>query len=186
MFSEERVTQMAAYLLMRGGKRMAYIKLLKLLYLAEREALAKWGESISGDHFVSMPHGPILSQTYDLIKGHTPSIEVCPWQKMIRDESNYEVSLLNDIDIEDLDELSPAEIKILDDTFNKFGHMSRFEIVDFTHSNCPEWEDPRGSSFPISPENIFRAMGKTEDQVQKLFEKYREQQQLDSLKSQLI
>jgi len=68
MFSEPVVTQMAAYLLKKRGNRMAFIKLIKLLYLAERKAVSKWAEPISGDHFVSMPHGPVLSQTYELIK----------------------------------------------------------------------------------------------------------------------
>lgn len=88
MFSEERVTQMAAYLLLKGGGRMPYIKLLKLLYIAERNAMAKWGESISGDRFVSMPHGPVLSQTYDLIQGHCGHESI--WQRWICDESHYE------------------------------------------------------------------------------------------------
>lgn len=182
MFSEIRVTQMAAYLLKKRGGRMAYIKLLKLLYLVERQAMAKWGESISGDLFVSMPHGPVLSQTYDLIKGDAQS--PCPWNKLIKGETNYEVSLVHNIEIEDLDELCAAEIKILDQIFENFGRMSRFEIVKYTHDYCAEWDDPQGSSFPIRPESIFRAMGKNDDQVQKLSKKYHEQRQLDSLKTQ--
>jgi uncharacterized phage-associated protein len=186
MFSEDRVTQMAAYFLKRRGGRMAYIKLLKLLYLAERQAMVKWGEPMSGDHFVSMPHGPVLSQTYELIKGHTFNSTPSLWQQMIKDEQNYEVSLLTDISFDDLDELSPAEIQILDHTFNQYGHMSRFEIVDYTHDHCPEWQDPQGSSYPIKPESIFRAMGMKEGQVQKLVEKFHEQQQLDRVKLQLV
>lgn len=186
MFSEIRVTQMAAYLLKKREGRMAYIKLLKLLYLAERQAMAKWGESISGDSFVSMPKGPVLSQTYDLIKGHNQlSNSSSPWTEMINDEANYEVSLSHDIDVNNLDELSPAEIKILDLTFEEFGHLSRFEIVEYTHDHCDEWEDPKGSSFPISPEKIYRAMGKSEEQVKSLLEKHREQAQLEYFKTQL-
>jgi uncharacterized phage-associated protein len=183
MFSEERVTHMAAYLLKKEGGRMSYLKLLKLLYLAERKAMAKWGESISGDHFVSMPHGPVLSQTYDLIQGTSEALS--PWQKMIQDKDNYEVSLRHDIVIDDLDELSPSEIKILEETFDEFGHMGRFQIRDYTHDNCPEWEDPKGSSYPIKPENIFRAMGKSNGQITSLMGFHREQAQLDITKSLL-
>ncbi len=183
MFSEERVTHMAAYLLKKGGGRMAYLKLLKLLYLAERKAMAKWGESMSGDHFVSMPHGPVLSQTYDLIQG-TSEVS-SPWQKMIQDEDNYEVSLRHNVDLDDLDELSLSEVKILDEIFDEYGHMGRFQIRDYTHDNCPEWEDPKGSSYPIKPESIFRAMGKSEEQIKSLMGFHREQTQLDIIKSQL-
>jgi hypothetical protein len=38
--------------------------------------------------------------------------------------------------------------------------MSQFEIRDFTHQNCPEWEDPQGSSEPIPVERIFKFLGK--------------------------
>lgn len=181
MFSEIRVTQMAAFLLKKNGGRMAYIKLIKLLYLTERQAIARWGESISGDLFVSMPHGPVLSQTYDLIKSNTGTI----WKTLIKDEADYEVTLIADFKLEDVDELCPAEIKILEQIFDKYGKMSRFEIRDYTHDHCEEWEDPKGSSFPISSESIYRAMGKNNRQIKNLLTKSREQNQLDDLKSHL-
>jgi len=46
---------------------MAYIKLIKLLYLADREALLRWGRPITTDCHVSMPKGPVVSQIYHLI-----------------------------------------------------------------------------------------------------------------------
>jgi uncharacterized phage-associated protein len=183
MFSEKRVSQMAAYLLNKRGGRMAYIKLLKLLYLAEREAMAKWGESISGDRFVSMPHGPVLSQTYDLIKGHSGSQSF--WNEIIQDESNYEVSLKNSVHNDTFDELSIAELELLDETFQRYGHMSRFQIIEYTHDHCPEWQDPNGSSYPIKPESIFRALGKTENQIQEMLKNYNEQQELDRIRASL-
>lgn len=186
MFLEARVTQMAAYLLGKTEGRMAYIKLIKLLYLAEREAMAKWGESVSGDHFVSMPHGPVLSQTYDLIKGSALSEETSPWNTLIKGEANYEVSLRQTVDSNNFDDLSLSELKILDQVFEDFGHMSRFEIRDYTHDNCSEWEDPNGSSFPIKPESIFRALGKNQEQTQRLVIKHNEEALLDSLKHQLL
>lgn len=183
MFSEERVTQMAAYLLIKNSGQIAYIKLLKLLYLAERNAMAKWGSSMSGDRFVSMPHGPVLSQTYDLIRNH--SSEPTFWQQWIQDERDYEVSLNESISLDDLDELSRSELRILDDVFSEFGHMEKFEIVDYTHDHCAEWVNPNGSSFPIKPESILRAVGKNDEQIAQLVIKYKEDQQLDMVKAML-
>lgn len=183
MYSEKRTTEMAAYLLSKGGNKMPYIKLLKLLYLAERQAMARWGESISGDHFVSMPHGPVLSQTYDLIKGIAGDSY---WSQLIKDEANYEVSLSDKFQESKIEELSIAELKILDETYEKYGSFTWKEIVQFTHANCSEWEDPHGSSYPIKPESIFRAMGKSSEEIQKLITKNIEQAQLDNLKSNLL
>lgn len=183
MFSEEKVTQMAAYFLLRNDRCLPYIKLIKLLYLAERKAFDKWGSSMSGDRFVSMPYGPVLSQTYSLIQGHCT--EGCAWQSMIKGEEGYQVSLCQDVSMEDLDELSRSECKILDSTFEEYGHFKPFELVNFTHDKCAEWEDPNGSSYPIRPENIFRALGKSEDEIQKLMDKHREEQALDSIRASL-
>jgi uncharacterized phage-associated protein len=183
MFSESVVTQMAAYLLKKRGNRMAFIKLIKLLYLAERKAVSKWGEPISGDHFVSMPHGPVLSQTYELIRSQPAPGEVSPWHDLIKDEDNYEVSLSRDV--EDFDELSKAEMRILDEIYAEYGKMGRFQIRDFTHDCCQEWEDPNGSSFPIKLESILRAMGRDEEQVKALSELNQEQRYLEQVRATL-
>ncbi len=39
MFCEEKVAQMAAYLLQKRGGKMSYLKLMKLLYLSDRESM---------------------------------------------------------------------------------------------------------------------------------------------------
>lgn len=183
MFSEDKVTHMAAYFLLKSDRRMSYLKLLKLLYLAERQAFSRWGESMSGDKFVSMPHGPVMSSTYELIKGNGSDENA--WQNFINDEANYELSLKNEIEDEDLDELSRADCKIMDEIYESYGHMHRFEIRDFTHDHCTEWEDPQGSSYPIKPESILRALGKNEDQVRALIERNQEQAALDRIKEVL-
>jgi uncharacterized phage-associated protein len=59
MFDDRRVAQMAAYLLSREKGRMNHLKLMKLLYLADRESMKRHGQPISGDRFVAMDHGPV-------------------------------------------------------------------------------------------------------------------------------
>ncbi|MCV9877817.1 Panacea domain-containing protein [Brenneria izbisi] len=63
MFSENKTAQMAGYLLLKRGGRMAYINLMKLLYLADREYLLTYGDSMTGERAVSMDNGPILSHS---------------------------------------------------------------------------------------------------------------------------
>ena len=65
-FNEKKATQAAAHLLRLRGGRMSYMKLIKLLYLADREALLRWGRTISTDRYVSMDRGPVLSRVLDL------------------------------------------------------------------------------------------------------------------------
>ena len=67
-FSVERTAQAAAVLLRRAdGHRMPYIRLLKLLYVADRESVRGTGFPITGDDPCAMRRGPVLSITHDLI-----------------------------------------------------------------------------------------------------------------------
>ena len=69
LFNERRTAQVAAFLLHRAGGSLPLIKLMKLMYLAERLSLQRYGEPLTGDRLVSMGHGPVLSRTYDHING---------------------------------------------------------------------------------------------------------------------
>ena len=57
-FREDKATALAAAFLERAGGELEYLKLLKLMYLAERESLRVLGSSLMEDTFVSMKHGP--------------------------------------------------------------------------------------------------------------------------------
>ena len=162
MYSEAKVAQMAAYLLMRRGGRMSRLKLMKLLYLADREAIKAYGRSISEDQAVSMPHGPVLSMTLDYMDGNLPSGQG-GWEFWISDKEDHEVSLVRNVGIEELDELSQADIEILKSVWQTFGRMNRWDIRDWTHKNCGEWRDPQGSMLPIERESIYRAVNHTEE-----------------------
>ena len=59
--------------------------------------------------------------------------------------------------------------------------MTRWEIVDYTHDNCPEWEDPNGSSSPIPLEQLFAAIGRSEDEATTLAASIREHRYVDEM-----
>lgn len=180
MFNERKVAQMAAYLLHKRGGRMSHLKLMKLLYLADREALAVYGLPISGDCMVAMPHGPVLSMTLNLMDG---DVESAPngWESWISDKENHELSLKHDIAVDDLDELSPADLDVLEMVWVKFGHMSRWEIRDYTHKHCTEWKDPNGSSMPISDKHVFRALGRKDEETAELCARIEAERAVDKI-----
>lgn len=187
MYSEIKTAQMAGYLLFKRGGRMAYIKLMKLLYLADREYLLSYGDSMTGDRAVSMNHGPVLSRTYDLLQSGSQE-EESPWDDWIAGESNYEVSIkkpVHGLDDDAFDELSRADKRILDKVFAEYGHYKRFELCDLTHRICPEWQDPHDSSAPISPKAIFMAGGKSEGEANALVQRMRERGLLKQFSSEL-
>jgi uncharacterized phage-associated protein len=154
-YHQERATQAAARLLAARGGTMSYLKLLKLLYLADRRALLEHGRPITFDRYVSMDHGPVLSQTYNLIVSEEQPGRETYWRRYISEPRHYEVTLLS---AAPNGELSPAQERILDEVFAEFGAMGRWQIVDYVHT-LPEWEDPHGSSLPIALRDVLRGGG---------------------------
>lgn len=168
MFNERKVAQMAAYLLDKHSGTMSHLKLMKLLYLSDRAAMSEFGSPISGDRFVSMPHGPILTMTLNHMDG---DVESSPdgWDLWVSDKENNEISLKQKISSrQELDELSDAEIDILEKVWDEFGHMGKWEIRDYTHDHCSEWHDPNGSSYPIAYKEVFHALGRSDKEAERL------------------
>lgn len=160
-FNETKATQAAAYLLKLRGGRMSYMKLIKLLYLADRTALLRWGRPITTDSYVAMDRGPVLSRVLDLATdGDDPSAPSV-WSRYISEPVNYEVAWESD---PGRDELSDAELNVLEEVFREHGAKSRWELVDFTH-RLPEWQNPQGGAIPISVRDILRAGGKTDIEI---------------------
>ena len=150
-FNEKKAAQAAAFILKRHGDRINYMVLIKLLYLADRGALIERGLPITGDRFVSMPHGPVLSMILDLInmgRSDPPT----PWFEHISEPSDHEVTLLSAAGD---DELSEYELDLLSTIDKRFGGMNKWALRDYTHT-LPEWEDPKGSSLPIEPADLLR------------------------------
>ena len=152
-FNERKATQAAAYLLqMRGGK-MSYMKLIKLLYLADRAALVRFGRPITTDRYVSMDRGPVLSRVLDLATdGDIPGQELIWGAAISEPKSNYEVSLREDPGD---DELSEAEVGVLEEIFERFGRMSRWELVDVAHA-CRNGKIPKAARSRLATETSLK------------------------------
>jgi uncharacterized phage-associated protein len=157
-FNERKATQAAAHLLKLRGDRMSYLKLIKLLYLADRAALLHWGRPITTDTFVSMDRGPVLSRVLDLVTEEDLPGKSSTWAQHISEPEHYSVRLRSDPGV---DELSVAEVQLLDEVFQKYGAMTRWELVDLTHK-LPEWKNPQGGAIPIKYSDILKAGGKSE------------------------
>ncbi len=160
-FNEAKATQAAARILKLRGGQMHYIKLIKLLYLLDREALLRWGRPITTDRCVAMKKGPVVSEILDLIREEPEPGEGSIWHTYISSPKDYEVALLADAPA---DELSRAEEDLITEIFAKYGHMNRWDLVRFCH-NLPEWQDPGARSVPIEYSDILRAEKRPPEEV---------------------
>jgi uncharacterized phage-associated protein len=68
-FDLEKTIQAVGLLLKLEGSPISRLRLLKLLYIADRELLVESGRPLTGDIALAMKYGPVLSRVYDYIKG---------------------------------------------------------------------------------------------------------------------
>ena len=178
-FNEAKAAQVAARLLSLEGGKMNYMKLIKLLYIIDREALARWGAPVSTDHYVSMKRGPVLSRVLDLInEGRDPNKTLSPWHDLISKPQGYDVALVA-IDPPD-DELSAAEEQLIQEVQREHRERSEWQMVEFVHQFA-EWQDPGDSSSPIDYREILEAVGKTPEEVEQIESELAAGFQLDKL-----
>lgn len=159
-----KLIQVTAYVINKYYGRLNYTKLIKELYLSDRKSFDLYGVSITGDVYYSLPNGPILSELYDYIRNRGESLNQTLWNCRFITVGN-DISLTSNYYFSNL--LSESEMKILDEVDNQFHSSSYGEMIDFVHdkNNCPEWENPFGSSKPIFVRTILEKLNKTSDEI---------------------
>ena len=163
-YREDKATQAAARLLQLGGGSLNLMKLVKLLYFAERRAVIEWGRPITFDELWSLKHGPILGATLENINSEPFPGSETYWQKYISPRSaNHRVSFVGTVVPND--QLSRAEERVLTEVFQEFGHLDQWQLRDYAHEHFPEWKDPGNSRFPIAIRDILLAEGYSESDV---------------------
>jgi hypothetical protein len=163
MFREDKTTQMAASFLNLANGRMPYLLLMKMLYIADKKMLLKWGKPITYDLWYSMKYGPVLSHTLDLIRRKADGEY---WPAYIETADNFEVVLHSD---PGTDALSRAEDQIISETFAEWGHLDAFTAADLTHE-FPEYTDPGNGAIPIAYHEVLKLGGVSGEEISDILE----------------
>lgn len=136
-FDYRKATQALNWFAIKGGGKINKMKALKLIYLADRYHLRKYGRLVTNDSYVAMEHGPVASSTRDIVE---KSDFIDSHQRQYAD--NY-IAGKGKYDIQsavspDNDVFSDSDIEALKFAWKKFGHLDQFELADLTHK-YPEW-----------------------------------------------
>jgi uncharacterized phage-associated protein len=156
----DKAAQVVAFFALKEGGAINVLKVSKLVYLAEREAMRQYDEPMFYDRLVSMPDGPVASVTLNFMNGSNTDER---WSRFVAARSGFTIPLADrNTSVDDLDHLSPADIDVLEALWTKFGALNQYQVRDWTHvpENIPEWEDPEGSSRLISHAAVFEHLGK--------------------------
>jgi uncharacterized phage-associated protein len=173
-----KAVEAAAMFLRLHGKPMQYMGLLKLLYMADRIALMRMEQPITGDRYSSMKFGPVLSSIYDLIKGKQVNGALPIWDRFIS-RSGYEVSLKGNPGSE---ELCEEEEDIISEVYQSCGHYDGFVLADLTH-DFPEWQKPipESSAIPLPVESILKSVGKSDREIEEIQKEAARERYLDGV-----
>lgn len=163
-FNAKKAAQAANKLLILSNGERNYMELVKLLYLADREAWLRFECPITGDAMAALPHGLVLSRILNLIRMGPGSIQDAPWFDVVSAPFDYKVKSLHETEN---DELSGAEERLLEEIFEQHGEKDWKQLSVFTHS-LPEWSDPNGSSTFISPELLFKLGNKSQSNIERI------------------
>ena len=178
-FDERKALAAASFLLQQARGRMPYMKLIKLLYAAERESLLRFGKPIIGGHYYAMKLGPVVSEVLDLVK-HPPDV-VGPlaqeWSQHF-ERVGYDIQMTRPAA---LDPLSEAEVQLLTDTWDLFARLDQFRLSELTHRLFREWSDPGTGARPITPEEILRTLGKSDEEIEEARQDALERAHFDDL-----
>jgi uncharacterized phage-associated protein len=131
-FDPEKSLVATTYLAHRSGETMYTI--LKMVYVADRLHLERYGRPITGDRFIAMKEGACPSKIYDSMKvlrgennhNHLPDSE----HYLEVDATTCDVAVK---DMPSLDALSASEIECLDETVSILARCGRWHIRDLAH-----------------------------------------------------
>ncbi len=153
-FEHDKALQMMAYIVKRLNS-VEKVKLMKLLYLADKQHFLQFGYPITGDEPYAMPYGPVPSATLDLLDGQTAP------------DTTYQYLHIDDVFVmlrHDPGDalLSDDERSTLDSILEKYGASDTWRLVNMTHE-LPEYVEAKNAakekgirSFPISYESILK------------------------------
>ena len=137
-FSHRKTTQVLNFFARQSGGEINKLKALKMVFLADRYHLRRYGRPITGDEYFAMPYGPVASGAKDLT-------EMDP---MLSDaERAYGVQYLAPVDRYSYRSVAGVESRALSESdrialawvWNQFGKREHFNLAEYTH-RYPEWK----------------------------------------------
>ena len=143
----KKITQIINYLIRKDERAasMSELKIIKLVWAADRYHLRKYARTVSGDCYVAMKNGPVGSLTKDVAEfsdNEYSKVESTDFDYIgsyIRFEKTNENGVLSSVNDVDYDELSETDKEALDFAWDAFGRYDWRTLVEITHK-YPEWK----------------------------------------------
>lgn len=170
----KKATQAVARLIHASGQAIDYLRISKLIYLADRESICSREIPIVGGHYYSMRLGPTIGEVMTFVNTR----KAPDWKDTIKPRIGNKVGLLH---APRFDALSDSELAILDSVVEFHSRRTTEELVDWCHAHCPEFEQVSQGRRPIEVETILKSFKKSGKEIQKIIQKAKQIEELDDL-----
>ncbi|MFQ5431748.1 MAG: Panacea domain-containing protein [Nitrospinota bacterium] len=144
MIETSTIIEAVYYFLNKTGEATK-LKLLKLLYLADKYHLIRYGRTVTDDDYYAMEHGPVGSTVKDVLEFNRFTLaenEYAYASKLFDRIDDKTLKAKPGIQSGELEMLSESDIEALDFIIKKFGKMTAAELRNYTH-RYPEWKQYR-------------------------------------------
>jgi len=136
--SYKKATQALNFFAHKKDGKINKMKAIKLIYLADRLHLRKYGRPIVGDIYWAMKLGPVGSRTKKVAElANMPEEALSYAKKYIKpgDDNKQSFTALKPIDT---DLFSKTDLECLESVYKTFSDKDQFELAELSHQ-YPEW-----------------------------------------------
>ncbi len=136
--SFKKATQALNLLAQKKDGRINKMKAIKLIYLADRLHLRKYGRPIVGDVYWAMKLGPVGSRAKNIAELTEAPVEVLAYAKKYIKPADAKKRSFASIKDPDLSVFSKSDLECLEAVYARFSDKDQFELAELTHK-FPEW-----------------------------------------------
>lgn len=163
LFDKDKAINALLYILNKLTTKKDMHKISKIFYFADREHLAKYGRTITGDTYIAMDFGPVPSYLDDIFK----AVRGNSYFSNCSEEFKKSFHFINNFEIEssttaNMDYLSKTDISCLDNAIKLCGEKSFKELVTLSHDYA--W-NATGKNSAMSYKDILTEAGVDDDYI---------------------
>jgi uncharacterized phage-associated protein len=150
--SQRKAANAIVFFLLKSPKnKMGRLKLMKLLWLADRIHLNNYGRMILRDNYYALPFGPAPTQTLNMSNGPLDGFFTLVGKYTLAATGEFNPSYF-----------SKSDIEVLNLVWDKYGGLDDIRLKDVSH-NFKEWlryqkdleDKEKPNSYPMIMDDFF-------------------------------
>lgn len=174
-FDVQKAIAAIGYLVEQTGESM--YPLMKMMYLADKIHLERFGRFIAGDSYVAMEQGPVPSNAYNLVKcvrgdrEDKALTDACRYFEYVHGSHELRMKLKPDYD-----ELSGSDVDCLDEVVGIYQRLGKWAVRDLSHDDAwsKTWERKKGRRVVKAIKMPVEAIAEQYDNAEKVISHLRD------------